>query len=395
MKTRIILFIMAVFTTNNLFGQTNSLINEIVLYKDEKADTILKGRKLTLSKFIENDTGKVSELLEYLQTQENDDYLVFYPEEKWLLYYWLQHYQQILKGVQDFNANNLSKMRMQIKPEMDLMLIKIKEKLLQQRQQIKQQIVQSELTETEKKFLALHFDYLLASFDHNEITQDSLNFSSNKYLRDHPHSIYDTFVRTYILYQFVPSKLGIAYEFFSGYGVFTDKLEKNFNNNVPIGVAFDFCYKSFAVYLRNYIGLSKTKDSILFSNVVWRKDAPARVFLPEASLGFAVIDNTFLKLAPFVGIASASVSPTDYERKKIPEYENIGLTFTTAYTLGLNLDLKLKAKDNRSYPSYTFIRTRYGYTKPQFNMKYSGFAGDIHYLTVGIGLLNRPSRRLK
>ncbi len=396
MKIAITIFIIGVFTTTKLFGQSDSLKSEILTYKDEKAETILKGRKLTLDKFIENDKNKVSELLEYLQTQENEDYLVFYPTEKWLLYYWIKQYRKVLKDVQDFDSTYIKKMNRQIKPQRDLLLIKIKEKLFQQRQEIKQQIFQSKLTETEKKFLALNFDYLLVSYNNKEITQDTLNVFSNQYLKDYPHSNFDNYVRKYIRYEFVPSKWGLASEIFSGYGIFTDNLEKNFKNNVPFGVAFDISYKKFVLYLRDYIGFSSTKDSIQFKDGTRRKDAQVRVFLPEASLGYLIIDNRFFKVAPFVGISSTDISPTDYDKNKYPEYENIDLTYTTTYTLGLNLDFKLNFKNKKSkQPSYGFIRVRYAYNKPQFNWKYNGFAGDFHYLTIGIGGFSRGSKKLK
>ena len=375
--------------------QTDSLRSEILRYKDEKEETIIKGRKLTLARFMENDKNKVSELLKYLETQENEDYLIFYPAEKWLLYYWTQQYKKVMKGVEDINSTYFTEMNRKIKPPKDLLPIKIREKLFQQRQEIKQQIFQSTLTEPEKKFLALNFDYLLASYDNKEITQDTLNVLSDKYLQDYPQSHFDNYVRKYIRYEFVPSKWGFAFEFFSGYGIFTDNLEKNFKNNVPVGVAFDICYKKFALYMRDYIGFSKTKDSIQFKDGTWRKDAQVRVYLPEASLGYTIIDNRFFKIAPFVGISSTDISPTDYDKKKYPEYENIDLTFTTTYTLGINLDFKLNFNNKNSDPSYGFVRVRYAYNKPQFNWKYSGFNGYFQYLTIGIGGFSRRIKQLE
>lgn len=394
MKTTALIFLIGVFSVSKLFGQVDSLKNEILKYKDEKSETILKGRKLTLDKFMENDKVKVIELLEFLQKQENEDYLAFYPSEKWLLYYWTQQYQQVLKDVQDFDSTYMGRMNRQVKPQRDLLLIKIKEKLFQQRNEIKQQILQSDLNEEDKNFLALNFDYLLFSYDNKEITQDSLNIFSNKYLQKFPHSNFDKYVRQYIRYEFVQSKWGLAFEFFSGYGIFTDNLEKKFKNNIPIGVAFDICYKNFALYLRDYIGFSRTKDSILFKDGTWRKDAQVRVFLPEASLGYTTIDSRLFKVAPFVGISSTDISPTDYDKKKYPEYENVELAFTTTYTFGLNLDFKLgKFKKKKPEPSYGFVRVRFAYNKPQFNWKYNGFDGDFYYLTIGVGGLARGNKR--
>ncbi len=89
------------------------------------------------------------------------------------------------------------------------------------------------------------------------------------------------------------------------------------------------------------------------------------------------------------------ISPSENDKKKIPQYELIGLTFTTTYTLGLNLDFKLgKTKTaNTGYKqqqSYGFLRFRYAYNKPQFP---ATFDGDFHSITIGFGGFGRAVLR--
>ncbi|MCC7030090.1 MAG: hypothetical protein IT257_07275 [Chitinophagaceae bacterium] len=376
-----------------LFAQTDSLKREILNYKDEKTETIIKGRKLTMATFLAGDKKKVSELLQYLQTLPHEDYLVFYPAEEWLLYYWTQQYRKLLEGVRAFDSAYIAKLSKQLKPPGDLMMLKMKDKFSQSRQEIKRQISQSDLTETEKQFLALNYDYLISPTADQTVTQDTLNISANKFLKDHPASEFEKYVRKYIRHEYIASKWALTCEFFTGFGNFTGQLADSFKNNWSLGIAFDICYKKWSLYMREYFGFSSTKDSLHFEGANWRKNAKASITLMEASFGYAIIDNRYLNMSPFAGLSYTDISPTEKDNKKYPEYENIGLKYSLTYTVGFNVDYKLKFMQRSDDPSYGFVRLRYAYNKPQFTKRYSGFDGNYHYLTIGVGVLIRNTKR--
>lgn len=398
MKKIIIALLIACSFCSKLSAQTDSLKIEILNYQDSKSLIIAKGRSLLLDKFLQNDINKVKELLGYLLTKEEDqNYMAFYPAEKWLLYYWTQQYDKIVKGAltDSFNSRDFYT---KIRPPQDLLFLQLKTTLKEQQTGIKNQINASDLSKIDKDFLKLNFDYLLADLRPFATGQDSLNKSANEFLSAYPKTSYEDYVRNNIRRQLKPSKMAFAFEFFSGYGIFTNDLKKQFNNTVPIGIAFDVYYKNFVLYLRDFIGFSKTKDSIVFPLGTWKKGAQARVFLPEASLGYVLWDNRFFKAAPFIGISSTNISPTEYDKNKTPEYENVELKFTTTFTTGLNLDIKLGKTNSAMVTAgpenaYWLLRVRYAYNQPQFHKKYTGFNGNLHYLTIGIGGFGRPLKR--
>jgi hypothetical protein len=384
---------MLVLAAAKSFAQADNLKREILNYKDEKAETIINGRKLTMATFLADDKTKVIELLQYLQTLKQEDYLVFYPAEEWLLYYWTQQYRKLLEGVRDFDSAYIVMMSKQLKPPRDLLLLKMKDKFSQLRKEIKLQIAQSDLTETEKQFLALNYDYLISPTADRTVTQDTLNKFANKFLKDHPASEFEKYVRKYIRHEYIASKWGLTCEFFTGYGNFTGQLADSFKNNWSLGIAFDICYKKWSMYMREYIGFSSTKDSLHFEGANWRKNAKASITLMEASLGYAIINNRFLKMSPFAGLSYTDISPTEKDKNKYPEYENIGLKYSLTYTLGFNADFKLQFMQRSDDPSYTFVRLRYAYNKPQFTKRYPGFDGNYHYLTIGVGAFIRNTKR--
>jgi hypothetical protein len=139
------------------------------------------------------------------------------------------------------------------------------------------------------------------------------------------------------------------------------------------------------------------KDIFFFSGT-WEKGSKAEIFLPEASLGYLLVDNNKFRLAPFAGISSTDISPPINEQNSNPDLKDIGLSFTTTYTAGINLDIKFfPGGKNYSRPDYQqscfFIRLRYGYSLPQFEKKYDGFGGDFHYITLGAGGFVRKIKR--
>jgi len=101
----------------------------------------------------------------------------------------------------------------------------------------------------------------------------------------------------------------MAFEFFTGYSVHTGSLKDNYTNNIPIGVAFDICYKKIELYLRDYIGFNKTKKDFSYSIGTFEKGSTTMVFLPEASVGYVTFDNNRFKFSPFVGIGTMDISP--------------------------------------------------------------------------------------
>ena len=394
------LFIVIIlFITTELYGQNDTIFSILKDYEHSKSELILKSRRLILDKFIEGDYQKVKEIKDYLTLKvEDEDYLTLYPGEYWLILYWTQEYKNLLESFQHLLTPQSSDYQRKIAPQDDFLFDKLRSKSRESRPLLEVMLNNSELENVEKDFLKMHLTYMLSGYGDTVITQDTLNLLADEYLSNYSDSIYNDFTRKYIRYKFIPSKWGFAFEFFSGYSVFTENLALNYRNNVPIGVAFDVSYKNFILYLRDYIGFSKIKIDRPYEGGIWEEGSQVRVFLPEASIGYAVMENNRLKIAPFAGIAATDISPTEYDLRKEPDLKEVGLVFTTTYTLGLNVDIKLGT--NRipmlgygPEQNYGFIRLRYAYNSPKFDKKYNGFGGNMHYLTIGIGGFTRKTKR--
>jgi hypothetical protein len=251
------------------------------------------------------------------------------------------------------------------------------------------QIQSADIDIEQKEFLKLNFESMIKK---NAFFQDSLNVHADSFLKTYPESDYNKFVKQYIRFKLVPKNWAFACEFFTGYGIFTGVIHDKFTNNIPVGVAFDICFKRFELYLRDYIGFGKTKVDLEYSTGIYNKRSSTMVFLPEASIGYAVLDRDKYKAAPFVGFGGIDVGPPLGKTSNVPELSEVSLAAWIC-NIGANFDLKFGRKDFSFRPkaSYGFIRIRYSFCLAI--KSHEGVIGSTHYITVGIGAFARGLKR--
>lgn len=375
----------------------DSLANQILKYEDSKSTLISKGRKLILDKFLENDLTKVGEVAGYLTgSVQDENYIALFPAEYWLILYWTHDYRTLSDNLVLFDGFQAESLKKRISPPDDLLWEKLKAKTIESSAKLESEIRAADLNRETTEFLLLNLKNLTMDPVKNPFAQDTINAGADAFISKYPESNYIDFARTSIRYKLVPKKWGMAFEFFSGYSLFNGTLSDNYTNNVPIGVSFDIAYKNAVLYLRDYIGFNKSKTDVDYSLGTFEKGSRTMVFLPEASLGYAVLDNNLLKIAPFAGIGAMDIGPTTAATEKIPELSEATLEFTTTYMAGINFDIKLGKKKTPAYSpksSYGFIRIRYAYNMPQFENDYPGMCGNMHYFTIGFGGFARGLRR--
>ena len=56
-----------------------------------------------------------------------------------------------------------------------------------------------------------------------------------------------------------------------------------------------------------------------------KSQSPIEVYLPEISLGYNMIDNKYVKLAPFAGISSIDIGPPTQDQNKEKELKKFNL----------------------------------------------------------------------
>ncbi|MDR1983469.1 MAG: hypothetical protein LBQ28_01395 [Prevotellaceae bacterium] len=393
---RIISIFALILIVFNSYSQQDSIENEILNYSSTKSDIISKGRRLLLDKFIEGDYAKVKTVKDYLINLEDNDYKAVFAPEHWLILYWTQEYDTLLTGIKNFKKEENYYNQGKINPQLDLLFKKIKEKSIESEYLLQQFISNSVLQDVEKDFLRLHLYFMLT--ENPSLYQDTINDLADTFLTKYPDNDYENFTREYIRYKLIQGKWGLGFEFFSGYNIYNGDINQYFSNNIPIGIAFDAAYKQFNLYLRAYVGIGKTKKDIIRDDIIWDKGSQANTYSAEISLGPDIIDSKSLKITPFSGISIMGISPTENDISNNKDLKHVELKTVLGYVIGLNLDIKLKKTKLRNYKSfsqnpfgYTVLRLRYTYCVPKFESRYKEFKGNIHYISIGIGLFARQS----
>lgn len=392
---RSVLLILIIFLSIESFAQREDLRKEILDYTDSTAEMITKGRSLLAEKFTEGDYNKVKEIRNYLKNNIRDtNYIIFYPIENWYLLYWTREYDQLLESI--LTAVPVSFRTRKIRPADDFLFDKLLKISRDSIEILEESIQLSNLRAIDKDFLLLTLRFLTSDENGGEAVVDNLNELADKFLAIYPGSIYEPFIRNSIRYQIIPSNWAFTFEFYSGYGIITGGLQDIFANPVPLGIAFDIYYKNWVLYLRGHAGLSRTKKDISYNNGIWKKKSQANIYVPEASIGYVLVDNKTFKLAPFVGIGGTSISPTDNDLDKDPGLKNAEWKMTTTYFAGISTDIKLGQSKmmmiNPREQSYWFLRLRYTYNYTRFEKKF-GISGNTHNITVGLGGFGRRLKR--
>lgn len=391
--TRILTCFFFIVFAIQAYAQEKSSKSDTLLLEESRMEQIERLRSLLIDAIIDEDIEKIAKLENALKEKNNKNYLSLYLYEEIALKYLFNGYDEILSYILylDTAKQNFQNI---IRPRPDNLGQVLQSKMLAKSHVTQSTINNSTLEEEEKKILIINHILWLGKAD-TTMSQDSLNTVSIDFIEKYPSSKYGNYVKKNALFVYQASNWGLGFDFFSGYGVFDGKLGEYFGGVVPIGVAFDIQYKSLILYLRDYIGFSKTKKDIPFEEDVWKKNETSLVFLPEATLGLEVLNSKKFKIAPFAGISSLDLGPT-LNNSESEDYDKIDLDFTSAPCLGINLDIKLKPIYNfvsirREESSYSLLKIRYSYHKPNYPDR---FSGGLHTIVIGYGGFGR-SMKLK
>lgn len=398
-KTLFLFFVLVCMGASNTYAQ-ESVKNEILNYKDTVATMITNGRKLMTEKVLRGDVAKVKQIKDYLEANvANNEYMIFYPSEYQLILYRTMEYNRLLYMI-SHEDSVLKSAKRQVRPETDLLYRKVYNTSYDMKQELRYQVTSSTLPEADKDFLLLNLEYTLLKMNGGMAKKDTLNKKADAYLAKYPGNSHEAYVKKNMRNEYTTSPWGIGFEFFSGYGRFTGNVANSYSGMVPVGVAFDIQYRSFVLYLRDFIGIGKTKQDIPYSAGIWPRHSQANTYLPEASIGYVVMEDKRLKIAPFAGISSTAISSTTHDEKIQPALEDAGLGFSMTYTVGLNAEFNLGSPKGNTAASAKeknnwFVRVRYAFNMPRFEQTNPGFSGNLHYITVGIGGFASAARKRK
>ena len=184
--------------------------------------------------------------------------------------------------------------------------------------------------------------------------------------------------------QFVKQNFGYALQAGLGSGMFTGSVGEHFGPTFNLMFGFDLAFRRSIFYINGTLAWGKVKEDYTYDQKVWIKDQNTNVAIIDISYGYAFIDNSKLKLSPFVGLGITEIAgkKTDdpKDQLRIVDYNLI---------FGINVDYKFK-KRIKMMPNSLFgvkesvetsIRARFYITRANFYDDLNGYSIN---LTIGL-----------
>lgn len=397
-----------------LFCSIHLMLTALAQQKDAKSTfqnsrslEIARSRSVLLDRFLEKDQLAVMLELDRAMMLEDDDYIVLYPVEYWLLSYWLKDYDVILSSCKNLTRDSITQFKekkiIRIQPPQDYLAPKLIEKLQANRDSLFSQINTAALSAEEKAFLHLNLAYLLPDDGDPAVQQEKLNELADDFLQQYPAGNYERFTREFVRVKYNVSRNGGGYSFYLGKFLFGGNLTDYYKQPTTLGLSFDVVRNNWIYQLSIAINFTKTKTDMPSDNSLWPAQSKALGGYANLSVGKYLIDTKKLALAPIAGIGVFGLDPnTNSENPN--EFKGAGIKTNIAGSFGFTGDLKFKPKEANpnSFAGYyytpkqqavTSIRFGYEFIASPLKNKYIDYSGTVHKVTVGIGFSTRRLKR--
>jgi hypothetical protein len=389
----IIIFLITPFI---LFCQSANIEKEIHQYKESKPVMIDKARTMLLDMFSKGDLVKVKEIKDFLLSAEDEKFNSFFLAEYWFILYWTQDYNELCLSLQSLDSAKIERYKQRTWPKQDSLYTRLYRASMENELFLKQLINESDADKECREIAALTLDKLLIESRNTPYAQDSINEKADNILNNSETKRYNDYIKKHIRYRLIAKNWSGSVEFFTGYGIITGELSNTYDNFLPIGAGFGIGYRNLELSVRAINGNHKIKRDLGYSTGIYTKNSKVRIFIPEMTLGYSILNNNYLKISPFGGIGLSDISVTTDQTDEIPELKELSTGYSPMYVAGLNIEVKFGPKKLPEFmpkTNYSYLNIRYNYGMPQLEKKHAGMNGNFHYFTIGYGTMSRGTRR--
>ena len=266
-----------------------------------------------------------------------------------------------------------------MKPEKDELGEQIYRRSVEDEHLLRFNLQEAQLSKEDFDFLTLFLDWDLKP--NSPENQKSWNESVDKFLSDYPNSDYEWFVRHLIRKQYVENDWGWGMGLDICGGFLTGTMKDKFLPIFGFGISFDVLYKKFLLNLGYDIIISDTKIDQPYSGGIYPAGSRDNVMNFYADLGYRIVDNHAISVAPFVGIGGAwdTYGYGQYDKPNLSELDK----FYTTCQAGLIFDIKPRKL------GITVIRVKYNCGLAPIN----GSISTVNVISVGgVGVIRNYKR---
>lgn len=373
---RVALFILLFLFSGSLMAQIE---NEIRNFVDSTEILINNGRRLLIKNLEEDNPDKANQVYTYLINASGKDICrAFSYDEQMCLSLIFENYQ-----IWTDHAINFRQLYATYDNSRDESMYPfLRQYLIRNQPDLSQRINTAALTDEDKALLQL-FLHL--------ITIDRADDTYNQMLKDfkgsYPQTRYAVFLSDYM--PGVKVKVGSAFGMGVS-GIFpTDNLATGFSSNVGFNMSWDFNINDVytSLFMQGGALNVNTPFSMFndFQTIDFDKSDSFSYIDGGLIMGYFVVRNNYLHLAPFGALMGTSLTSNLYTDPDDEKYE-VKIFSTFSYGVGLKTELKLFEYDVHNFygygnaeKSYISLKAEVGYNVLAKH-NFEGFRGNVAYV---------------
>ena len=270
--------------------------------------------------------------------------------------------------------------------------------------EIRNNINNSNLTDEEKDFLLLFYDYFFTINDLRNFEQEQKMLADARLFNaKYPASKYLNFVNRYINIEYQTRDWGVAGYFTLGTNLFTNNLQNYFHNPLVMYLCLELNDKRFNFSGEFGVGnrwYSKIKQDF-FYDTLWQENDKFNFVIFAVTAGYDLYKTDKFNISPFLGVSVGYFSPYKYKDSLyyIINGKESRVTSQFPLTFGFNVDYRISESNywcrrGRFEKLFTDARLRMAYQPARFDKLVPELKGGVFTVTLGVGLQQFSAERI-
>jgi hypothetical protein len=364
-----------------------------------KKERIASARKELLASFLADDPAGASLWRDSLMRLEDSTRAALVWDERWLLYYWEEAYGNLFDEVVRLDQAERQRLADKIPPPKDSLFEWLDYSLYEARFQVYDKIGRGFLTEEEKLFALIEFDYLLRLNEAEKASGD-WNERLDAFVKLYPNSRFNNYIRENLYFQKPKSASkkkqggGLDLLFFSGRWRGYE-LERTLQSPYGFDIGMTYWLKRWNFSLRSVFAWQNLAHSIYEDGYEWPAGEQSVFISPSLEIGYDVVNTLKFRCFPSVGAGISILkppSPSEEDDTPQPDYYS-NFNYTKGYLgVALTADVKIKSFESNELGldaqgnSYLAARIRLGYNWLNWGDNNEALRGDMFFFAIGINL---------
>lgn len=367
---------------------------------DSREASIAQVRSLLIASLVANDPMECTLWMDSLYRLEDSSRATLDWDERWLMYFWLGNYGNLLGEMADFDSIRTLRRLQTFDPPADSLFVTLDRLVYPLRFDLFQEINKAFLTESEKAMATMTLEYLLQL----DKTEENWGLKPANFRVVYPNSRFENFA---VFLQEVTAQSqengfpstyqrtgkptrAIQFDGALYGGYLRGELGRSLNSSYGIDMGATFWRKRHNIAWRISFGGQKLQRDLFEGVEVWPREAQSSLTITGFEYGFDIVNNNRLKLMPAVGYNVSFLRPPvlDVEDTSSPIYsDDFGYAeFHPSFSLTLDLKNQKTGEKRIETSHFHGLRLRGGIRWMNYGNDNEFLEGYMFFFSLGYGI---------